>query len=210
MYHIAQIVKYKGLDLPRHISFSGNGSKILRAITPNAKHLALYTKKVFEQILDREYDKELDIIELDDNSNSKESTCKGGIIAKGDSDDRGKIIVMRSDNTGLARETYAEIKADKEYLKRAEEAVTQFFDFVLNVMPKKFDFDDYFGVDSSSIKIAREVSQKDIDTFMNKGIEHMLEETEEDKPVKETFFFYPIKGVLQSISKEIHDSLKAQ
>ncbi len=210
VYHIAQIIKAQGLDLPRHISFSGNGSKILRAITPNAKHLALYTKKVFEQILDHEYDKELDIIGLDDNSNSKESTCKGGIIAKGDSDDRSKIIVMRSDNTGLARETYAEIKADKEYLNRAEESVKQFFDFVLNVMPKRFDFDGYFGVDSSSIKIAKEVSQKDIDTFMNKGIEHMLEETEEDRPVKETFFFYPIKGVLQSISEEIHNSLKAQ
>lgn len=210
VYHIAQIIKAQGLDLPRHISFSGNGSKNLRAITPNAKHLALYTKKVFEEILQRKYDKELDIIGLEDNSNSKESTCKGGIIAKGDSDDRDKIIVMRSDNSGVATGTYAEIKSDKEYLKRAEKSVEQFFDFVLNVMPKRFDFDDYFGVDSNSLKIAREVSQKDIGTFLNKGIEHMLEETEEDKPVKETFFFYPIKGVIQSISEEIHNSLKAQ
>ena len=211
VYHIAQIIKREGLELPRHISFSGNGSKVLRAITANTKDLATYTKKVFEEILQCEYDKELDIIGLDDNSNSKESTCKGGIIADGtSSDDRDKVIVMRSDNSGVATETYEEIKADSGYLKRAVESVKQFFDFVLNVMPKKFDFDDYFGVDSNSMKIAKEVSQKDIDTFMNKGIEHMLEETDEDKPIKETFFFYPIKGVLQSISEEIHDQLKAQ
>ena len=44
IYHIAQIVKAKGLDVPRHISFSGNGSKVIRIITPDAKLLARYTK----------------------------------------------------------------------------------------------------------------------------------------------------------------------
>lgn len=49
IYHVAQIVKAKNLNVPRHIAFSGNGSKIVNVLTSDAKILANYTKLVFEK-----------------------------------------------------------------------------------------------------------------------------------------------------------------
>lgn len=47
IYHVAQIVKSKGLDIPRHISLGGNGSKVIRVITTDSQVLAKYTKLIF-------------------------------------------------------------------------------------------------------------------------------------------------------------------
>ena len=38
---------------------------------------------------------------------------------------------------------------------------------------------------------------------MDKGIAQRLEETNADNMVEETFFFYPNKGALQALSREI-------
>ena len=43
IYHIAQILLLMGMPMPRHISFSGNGSKVLRVITSDSKLLAKFT-----------------------------------------------------------------------------------------------------------------------------------------------------------------------
>lgn len=65
VYHIAQIVKSLNLEVPRHISFSGNGSKVIRVITTDSKLLARYTKMVFEKLLGKPYGKELDLLGLE-------------------------------------------------------------------------------------------------------------------------------------------------
>lgn len=51
--------------MPRHISFSGNGSKVIRVITTDTKLLANYTKLVFERVLGKSYGKELDLLGLE-------------------------------------------------------------------------------------------------------------------------------------------------
>ena len=65
IYHIAQIVKTKGLKAPRHIAFSGNGSKIISIISSDPKILGKYTKVIFEKVLGTEYGSALDILGLD-------------------------------------------------------------------------------------------------------------------------------------------------
>ena len=44
-------------------------------------------------------------------------------------------------------------------------------------------------------------------TFLNKGIALRIEESEAQNKIEETFFFYPIKGVLNAISSAIYESL---
>lgn len=210
IYHIAQIVKTLGLEVPRHISFSGNGSRVVRLITPDAKLLARYTKLIFEKVLDKPYGKELELLGLEKGSNPKESTCKGGIIGTENEDNRNKTIVLKSDCTGLVTpaHTYASITDD--YKRGIIVAVEDFFKFVLVEMNNAFDFDNNFGVKASSVRIAEEAVKKDLATFLDKGISQRREETEADDVIEETFFFYPIKGVLHAISAEIYDVLRNQ
>ena len=209
VYHIAQIVKKLDLDVPRHISFSGNGSKVIRVITTDTSILSKYTKIIFEKVLGKPYGKELELLGLEKDSNPKDSTCKGGLIGIEDDNNRDKSIVFKSDCTGIVsnEDTYAAIT--DEYKVRTVKAVEDFFKFVFEDMNSAFNFDKNFGVKNTSLKIAQQAAQKDLATFLDKGLSQREEETELDDIIEETFFFYPIKGVLQSMSNDILNSLKS-
>lgn len=208
IYHIAQITKSLGLDVPRHISFSGNGSKVIRVITTDTKILSKYTKVIFEKVLGKPYGKELELLGLDRDSNPKDSTCKGGLIGVEDDDNRNKIIVFKSDCTGLvsSSDTYASITDC--YKAKTVKAVEDFFRFVFDELNTVFNFDKNFGVNNSALKVARQAATKDLSTFLDKGLTQRGEETELEDVIEETFFFYPIKGVLQAMSNDILNSLK--
>lgn len=203
IYHIAQAVKCLNLEVPRHIAFSGNGSKIIRVLTTNARDLAYFTKVIFEKVLGKPYGKELELIGLDDNFNPKESTCKGGLTGVAAAASSFRNMVLKSDGSGLIEEDDTYQKMGNAYRKLSVEAVSSFFDFVFNDLCKHFKVNDYFGIDNDSLKIAKSVCYKDLHTFMDKGIAQRLEDTDADNKVEETFFFYPIKGALQTLSSEI-------
>lgn len=207
IYHIAQITKALGLDVPRHISFSGNGSKVIRVITTDSKILAKYTKLVFEKVLAKPYGKELELLGLEKDSNPKASTCKGGLIGVEEEDSRDKTIVFKSDCSGIVtnNDTYATIS--DSYKEKTVKAVEDFFKFVFVEMNNSFNFDKNFGVKVSSFKVAQEAAKKDLATFLDKGITQCREETEANDVIEETFFFYPIKGALQVMSTEIFNAL---
>lgn len=208
IYHIAQITKFLGLEVPRHISFSGNGSKVIRVITTDNKILAKYTKLVFEKILGKPYGKELEILGLDKDSNPKDSTCKGGIIGTEEEDSRDKSIVFKSDCSGIigVKDTYATIS--DQYKAKTVKAVEDFFRFVFDEMNSIFNFDKNFGVSTSSFLVAKEAATRDLATYLDKGISQRREETEASDVIEETFFYYPLKGVLQAMSNEIFNSLR--
>jgi hypothetical protein len=210
IYHIAQITKCLGLEVPRHISFSGNGSKVIRVITTDTKILAKYTKIVFEKVLGHPYGKELELLGLDKDSNPKDSTCKGGLIGAVDDGDRDKTIVFKSDCTGIVGESDTYARINDSYKANTVKAAEDFFNFVFNTMNKSFNFDDNFGVKTAAVKVAQQAAFKDLATFLDKGIAQRREETEADDIIEETFFYYPIKGALQAMSNEILDSLRNQ
>ena len=203
IYHIAQTVKFLNLEVPRHIAFSGNGSKVIRVLTPNARDLAYFTKVIFEKVLGKPYDKELELIGLNDDFNPKEVTCKGGLTGVAAAVGSFRDMVLKSDGSGLIEtdDTYQNL--GDAYRKRSVKAVSSFFNFVFNDLCKQFKVNDYFGIDNESLNIAKSVCYKDLNTFMDKGIAQRLEETNADNMVEETFFFYPIKGALQALSREI-------
>jgi hypothetical protein len=81
IYHAAQIMKAKNLGLPRHLAFSGNGSRIVN-IVGDKDILAAFSKSIFEKVYSQRYHTKgcpdnLEIIQ--DAPNPKEITCKGGI-----------------------------------------------------------------------------------------------------------------------------------
>jgi hypothetical protein len=210
IYHIAQITKKLELEVPRHITFSGNGSKVIRVITTDTKILAKYTKLVFEKVLGYSYGKELELLGLDKDSNPKDSTCKGGLIGTEDDDDRKKTIVFMSSSNGIVRESDTYAAVDENLKADTVKEVENFFDFVFNEMNRSFNFDDNFGVTTSALKVAQRAASKDLATFLEKGIAQRMEETEANNKIEETFFYYPIKGALQTMSNEIMDSLRNQ
>lgn len=206
IYHIAQIVKTKGLKVPRHISFSGNGSKIISIISSDPNILSKYTKIIFERVLESEYDSALDILGLEQGSNPKEATCKGGLIAAEAYDEEPETLVLRDSSGKLVgtNDTYASIS--DTYKADIIESVNDFFRFTLTEIPSVFNLDNNFGVDNVTMKIAKEECTKDLETYLDKGIELSIKESgNKDNLIEDAITFYPIKGVLQSISSKIQE-----
>lgn len=206
IYHIAQVVKTKGLKAPRHIAFSGNGSKIISIITSDPKILAEYTKVIFKKVLRTEYSSALDILGLEQDSNPKEATCKGGLIAAKSFDEEPETLVLRDSSGKFANvnDTYASISdVDKAEIVKT---VKEFFRFVLFEIPSVFNLDNNFGVDNVTMKIAKEECTKDLETYLEKGIELSIKESgNKDNQIEDAITFYPIKGVLQSLSSKIQE-----
>ena len=206
IYHIAQIVKAKGLKAPRHIAFSGNGSKIISIISSDPKILGKYTKIIFEKVLGKEYGSALDILGLEQGSNPKESTCKGGLIAAEAYDEEPETLVLRdsSGNLASASDTYATIS--DTHKAEIVKTVKDFFKFALTEIPSAFNLDNNFGVDNVTMKIAKEECTKDLETYLDKGIEFSIKESgNKDNQIEDAITFYPIKGVLQSLSNKIQE-----
>ena len=206
IYHVAQIVRVKGINVPRHIAFSGNGSKIISIISTDAKILSKFTKVIFEEVLGTTYQGDLDILGLEHNSNPKESTCKGGLIAFGDYDDTIEQIVLKDSAGGIVESSDVYKSIDTTQKEQIVASIKDFFHLTLSVLPSRFNFDNNFGVDQNSIQIAQTECQKDLETYLNTGIELSTTESgSADNKIEDALSFYPIKGVLQALSEKLNE-----
>ena len=208
IYHVAEILKAKNLEMPRHISFSGNGSKLITVLTTDNQQLATFTKRIIEHVVGKPYDKELEILGFESGSNPKESTCKGGLLGDILTDDRDKIVIKKAFGPDFIGKEDTYDRVDDTYINRSADAVKTFFDFVLNELDDLFDFDANFGVSKQSLQIAREECYKDIATYLRKGLQQRREESEGEDRLEETLFFYPVKGAIHELSNAIFHAIK--
>lgn len=216
IYHVAKIMKIKNFEMPRHISFSGNGSKVVSIISNNTELLAKYTKNIFcHAYEDKEYHKDgLSIILKED---PKVATSKGGLscLEKGKDTLRqlediekivlvGDKIIVENDVTG----TYNGMD-EKSMKSKTISEIEDLFEFI-NKVSKSLS--DDFGVNAKLLKEITSNWNQDIENFFNRGLEKKRSELEgyDDASIEETFLFYPIIGMLYRISNQIYESKNKQ
>ena len=128
------------------------------------------------------------------------------MIANEASDEEPETLVLRDSSGKLANvtDTYASISDTQK--AEIVKTVKDFFRFALTDIPSAFNLDNNFGVDNLTMKMAKEECTKDLDTYLNKGIELSIKESGcKDNPIEDAISFYPIKGVLQSLSSKIQE-----
>lgn len=211
MYHIANIMKAKGFEVPRHITFSGTGSKVLNVLSTNPNTLERFSKLIFEKVYGKPYSEDgLDIIRPKD---SKESTCKGGILANPfQSQDYSEIKTMKTILLGTDESTFVEQGMDYDSLNDSiKDQVVQnckdFINFAFD-LDKEFSYYDEFEIDKSVMEGARKLCMRDLKTFLDNGIELKKESIKQDgadNVVEETLFFYPLTGVLNALVRKIYN-----
>lgn len=212
IYHLAKILSLRNLSMPRHMTFSGNGSKIINVITNgNVGELQNYTKMLFGQMQVAGSDGIIEILGLSGDVEPKQSTCKGGILAANAdlADDGVEPVVLKGDGSAFvtSKDTFAGI--DDAYVERTATEVRTFFDFVLNKVNQVYNFNKKFGASNDSLGIAREVCfTEDIKTFIKRGKTICEADAAGNPQVEETLFFYPIKGMLSSLSARICEKYK--
>ena len=210
IYHIANIMKAKNYPMPRHITFSGNGSKLLSILSTNDSTLERFTKLIFEKIYGEDYSSDgLTIIRP---SNSKESTCKGGVILEPlRSQDYSQIKEMKTILLGCDSSTFAENKIsyddiDAEVIDNVVKTTKEFIDFAFN-LDRDFSFFQEFDVDRSILEAVKALCYRDVKTYLENGIsikKQMLDADGADNTIEETMFFYPLIGIINAIVREIY------
>jgi hypothetical protein len=218
IYHTAQIMKAKNLKLPRHITFSGNGSRIVN-IVADKEILAELSKCIFENVFREKYGNSgLDIIQ--NTKNPKEVTCKGGIKAaeKDYIQTSFKPVVLWGidDATFITdNNTYSSINIE-DNVTRTNKQVKTFVDFVLDdLLNQKYTkgvvaetFIKTLNLNKRTLQIAKDICAKEEDfaTFTRNGITRKIESINDTSStqIEETFFFYPITSLLNTISNEIN------
>lgn len=216
IYHMAKIIKVanKGkseedLFVPRHITFSGNGSKIINTLTPDIPGvLTQYTRMILNKVAGIDC-KDLTILGLAEGVSPKEATCKGGLLTDGNIDDRGKNVILKGTGEDFVDKTMIFRNIKSTYEHSVVDEVSHFFDFILNDMDRSFSFTKNFLIDRNMITLAKEVCKKDLGNFISKALDmHRSTDEKLQEQVEETTFFYPIKGVLNALSTNIYNRLQ--
>ncbi len=203
IYHIAQIVKLQQLPLPRHISLSGNGSKVIKIISTDSSILSSYTKKIFEMVTGQAYGSNpLGIIGLD-KEGSKESTCKGGILGSEPDGNQEKQVILKSTGNELLSDVVFG-SVDEAYKKTVEQSALKYFEFFFSLC-SKFNMKDDFGITNNSINIAKQYCNQDLATFINRGLDIQRKDYEDSDPLRETLFFYPLKGFFGNLINKLNE-----
>lgn len=204
IYHIARIMKCKSLEFPRHLTFSGTGSKLLQILIDiNEKNvLEVYTKLVFEKVYGTKYDKDgLDI--LINTSNPKEVTCKGGLIemktmSVADIEDMKVCLLGTTENDFVSPSfKYSDVSLEliNGVVKEVNAFTTLFYD-----LNKEFSFRKNFGaMKTEDLEDLRQHFTRDIAKSVKDGIS----EKDLQDDVEETLFFYPIREILCAIGGDI-------
>jgi len=209
IYHLAQIMKIKNLAMPRHINFSGNGSKVLKVLSMDMSVIEQFTKIIFEKIYDCPYNSNgLKIHPI--SNNPKEATCKGGIscqVAQEYSKIANTKVVLLSakKDVFVSSETYKNIKEDETgYINQTVQEASEFIEFTLK-LNNSFSFKNNFGLDINSFEIAKKICFKDLNDFAKSGLAQKMNEVTDYDSIEETLFFYPLNGMLNALSTSIFE-----
>ena len=214
VYHIAEMMKIKGMEAPRNILFSGTGSKTLQIIDSDRKLGSL--TKLFEAIFNEVYESNDSNINLEANDNPKEITCKGGFYIDknlninshkeliefniGNINDKKIQKNAQKDDSVM---TYNNI--NKEFINGVIENVDSFYNLFFK-LSKSLDFIDEFGISTTALKVFDNNKSNDLEDFIMAGLDAAKKDSNDDEALSETLFFYPLIGKLNELASEIKNN----
>jgi hypothetical protein len=236
IYHIAKIMKLKGLKSPRYVTFSGTGSKVINVADASAGFITLsrLTSIIFQKVMGEYYG----IIELKSYDAPKEITCKGGLKMPHKQDINGTTVDI---TTSIGKVEYGKyidsIKAtllgdvedtmiaetvlmydilkNPEQRKKLEDGIIEEYGKFIELffsINKECSFTNEFGVSPASFQIAKEILQNngDVRMYLNAGIKDKLDYlgNNTNVEIEESFFFYPLIGGINKLAYEIYKSTK--
>lgn len=204
IFHIADLMKQKQIELPKHIVFSGTGSKVLNVITTDLKILSNLSKTIFENVYGSKFDSDGLSIETEKEM-PKEVTCKGGLMLNAE-DLAIDIRTIKATHTclnGVDKLTYDQL--DETAKAKIANYVSEFNNFFFN-LNAQYSFSDYFNVTTKSLEIFKDELSKHLRDYLEEGLEYnkkLDEIATDDKEIEETLFFYPLIGAINNLSNHL-------
>lgn len=202
IYHLAQILKAKGISTPAYITVSGTASKLLEILAATNDPLEAMASAIFNEVL-----KDSNKVTLKTVSFPKEITCKGGLnIVDEDKKinfDALKFNVSGSEAFDSSRKLFSNISDVVE--SEVIESYNKFIDFFFSMNNiKECKFYDNFGIENSNFNkykdILKEYAAEDLSTVLEARKKELKDD---DSEINDSLFFYPLFGGINRLSNYI-------
>ncbi len=203
VYHIAELMKHKRVELPTELIFSGNGSRILKIITPDIELLGDLSKTIFEKVYGQNYPHDELRITIETEI-PKEVTCKGGLMIEDNqlNVNLEEIKTVFTCLNGVERISYQDLNEERKneiilYVKR-------FNEFFLN-LAQELKFRNNFNVSPDSINEFSKHINKSIPDNFGRGLKHNMKVNQlaGNDEISETLFFFPLTGSISNLLKTL-------
>jgi hypothetical protein len=205
LYHIAELMKYLKMPIPRFMIFSGTGSKVINILdsSKNSELINRFAEEIFAKVYERSPEK----LELRKVDHPKEITCKGGLFMQQSEEvmlsDIKKVHIGDKMTSKVTQELkYNEI--DPTLKSDVISGLVNFLD-IFEQVDRKISYKDKFGIEQINYAELKEIIVEGALSSINDGLELKLKEISmEDALVEETLFFYPLIQGLNKFAYKCH------
>lgn len=115
-----------------------------------------------------------------------------------------KSVLLGTNKTNLVdNQKYGEVPAMYDEIVKE---VKSFMDFIALRIPRSISLNGEFGIEQKSIQLAVSCFNKDLKTYIEKGVNLKLDsqDVNKDDVIEESLFFYPIIGVINDLSEQVY------
>ena len=212
-FYAAKLLKKSGSQIPQNILLSGSASKSIKILCPGNLNFAnSFMKFILEKV---NMSKAPDNFQLTLSENPKEITCKGAlnsgvntsitdnkIIYWPGGNDEKNFIGKISDSNGVVSDslTYSEIMNSDELKMQIKNSILEFFDIIDNYANQN-SLSNTFGISDEAYTKFRAIRHLNLLNYLEFGIKSTYRR--EGQKIEETLFFFPLIGLLNSLSFEL-------
>lgn len=207
IYHIANLMKAKGIDAPKNILFSGTGSKsiLITNGSNNLDKLDKLTGLIFDKVFEGNGNHK---VKINIEPNPKEITCKGGleidIDSIGEIEDIKSVLVGDTEKTTIKENPIKYNNINDDLTKSVVSEVDNFID-LLFAIDDSMNFKKFFGVNSAHLDSYKTILKEETLNLLDTGLRRKIESLQGNTSItlEESLFFYPLVGALNKLSYKI-------
>jgi hypothetical protein len=215
IYHTACLMKLNGLPMPKDLSFSGTGAKVLTIISRDFKKIAKLSSLIFEKVYGINTAAIMNIVL--ESTLSKEVTCKGGLYFLADAtsekyaDNESVNNIVKDTNRVL---TCLEDRGVKELSleqldANAKAGIVEFvkvFNEIFIEINSNYSYKEYFNVSTQSMEVFESEMNEYLMDDLETGFEFFQsldEPLAKNEKLRESLFFYPVSGLIYRSIKSL-------
>jgi hypothetical protein len=205
IYHIAKILEAKGIKAPAYVTLSGTGSKIVDLAEGSNSLTAIteLTQLIFTKVLQREKPVKLEIKKV---SNPKEISCIGALLRDENMPSLDDVTVLSGARKNDFSLTYNDITSETE-----RDVIINYEDFIrfFFSLNNEFNYRNKFDLNPALFSRYKEYLEEKSMDYLKTGLKEMQNELQDtpESAVKETLFFYPVRGALNHLTFKIYTDL---
>lgn len=227
IYHVAKLMKNAGLNMPRYICFSGNGSRSINLLdtSRNLKRVSTFAQLLFEKVFNEAEEnnekthrygegRQASSLDIKQVNNPKEVTCKGGILGTTSRDIEDMKMVLLGTKTDMivnsripnvSSETMRYDEVNHDIYDMVIDEIKHFIDTLFD-LDEEYSFNRNLGIKISELDRYKSLLFEDLRQYLMQGIEAKKKTDLANNAkarVEETLFFYPLIGALNNLASKV-------